>query len=341
MVKTIKEQRHWKNALYMYVYQYNQSKVNNSSGLKEQIVTDLDYLMARGERQFRMQAWYAEREVLPLKSETRAKLLQILRETEDDIIVDIRLHSVFFYEKRGMTHREDIINRERLTVVRDGDAWLIVGIERLEDERHPLNGLDLEIEVSSGAAGPIPSTPLINGSVYAAGTYSRTVRYEREAAAAYADKWWDSGNPAFATFDVDCTNYISQCLFAGKAPIHYTGKRETGWWYKGYVNSREWWSYSWAVSNGFARYLNTNTSGLRADMVERPEQLMLGDVIVYDWDGDGAFQHSTIVTAFDAGGMPLVNAHTVSSKHRYWDYRDSYAWSDNTVYRFYHIPDYL
>lgn len=27
---------------------------------------------------------------------------------------------------------------------------------------------------------------------------------------------------------------------------------------------------------------------------------MLGDVIFYDWDGDGSFQHSTIVTAFDA-----------------------------------------
>ncbi|MMZ62195.1 putative amidase domain protein [compost metagenome] len=75
--------------------------------------------------------------------------------------------------------------------------------------------------------------------------------------------------------------------------------------------------------------------------VERPEQLMLGDVISYDWDGDGTFQHSTIVTAFDAGGMPLVNAHTVNARHRYWDYRDSYAWTDRTVYRFYHIADHL
>ena len=47
------------------------------------------------------------------------------------------------------------------------------------------------------------------------------------------------------------------------------------------------------------------------------------------------------MTAFDAGGKPLVNAHTVSSRHRYWDYRDSYAWNDNTEYRFYHIPDYF
>ena len=27
--------------------------------------------------------------------------------------------------------------KERLTLIRDGDAWLIVGIERLQDERHP------------------------------------------------------------------------------------------------------------------------------------------------------------------------------------------------------------
>lgn len=342
MVNSIQtKQRPWKNALYTYVDQYNQSKVDHGSGLREQIVTDLEYLMERGERQFRIQEWYAERGVTPLKSETRAKLLQIPRETEDDVVVDIRLHSVFFYEKRGVTHREDAISRERLTVVRDGDAWLIVRIERLEDERHPLNELHRDLDVPNEARGPVLSTPLINNGVYAAGTHSRAGRYERDAAAAYADKWWDSGNPEFTTFTVDCTNYISQCLFAGKAPIHYTGKRETGWWYKGYVNSREWWSYSWAVSNSLARLLNTSTSGLRADLVEQPEQLMLGDVIVYDWDGDGAFQHSTIVTAFDAGGMPLVNAHTVSSKHRYWDYRDSYAWSENTVYRFYHIPDYF
>ncbi|MCM3493976.1 amidase domain-containing protein [Paenibacillus lactis] len=330
----------WKQSLYIYVNQYNQNRVDYSSGLKEQIVADLNYLVERGERQFRLQAWYEEREVVPLKSETRARLQRILRETEDDVVADVRLSSVFYYEKRGMTHREDIVTRERLTLIRDGDAWLIVGIERLEDERHPLQQAG-NLSADPSAAGREPSLPFMNGRVYAAGMSTRSGRYEREAAAAYADRWWDSGNPEFAEFDVDCTNYISQCLFAGKAPIHYTGKRESGWWYKGYVGGREWWSYSWAVSNSFANYLYTSTTGLRGELVERPEQLMLGDVIVYDWDGDGAFQHSTIVTAFDAGGMPLVNAHTVSSRHRYWDYRDSYAWNDKTKYRFYHIPDYF
>ena len=79
--------------------------------------------------------------------------------------------------------------------------------------------------------------------------------------------------------------------------------------------------------------------GLRSQVVARPETLQLGDVICYDWEGDGRFQHNTIVTAFTPEGMPLVNANTVSSRHRYWDYRDSYAWTDRTQYRFFHLTN--
>lgn len=183
---------------------------------------------------------------------------------------------------------------------------------------------------------PLPSQPLLNRNILGEISGSREVRYNREEAVAYADRWWKDGNPEFETFEVDCTNYVSQCLFAGGAPINYTGKRETGWWYKGYQGKQEWWSYSWAVSDSLQRYLSVSrSSGLRAEVMERPEQLMLGDIIQYDWDGNGQYQHSTIVTAFDAGGMPLVNARTVSSRHRFWDYRDSYAWTDQTKYRFF------
>ena len=76
---------------------------------------------------------------------------------------------------------------------------------------------------------------------------------------------------------------------------------------------------------------------MRAVQVNRPEELLPGDIICYDWDGDGRWDHNTIVTAKDPMGMPLVNAHTVNSRHRYWDYRDSYAWTPNTRYRFYRI----
>lgn len=79
--------------------------------------------------------------------------------------------------------------------------------------------------------------------------------YRREDAVLYADRWWDGFNPEFAAFEVDCTNYISQSLFAGGAPINYTGKRESGWWYKGYVGDKEAWSYSWSVANALERFL--------------------------------------------------------------------------------------
>ena len=45
----------WKQALSIYVNQYNQNRVDYSSGLKEQIVADLNFLIERGERQFRLQ----------------------------------------------------------------------------------------------------------------------------------------------------------------------------------------------------------------------------------------------------------------------------------------------
>ena len=122
--------------------------------------------------------------------------------------------------------------------------------------------------------------------------------------------------------------------------MNYTGRRDSGWWYKGRSGGRELWSYSWAVSHALQSYLAKGApTGLRAVRVESPRDLALGDVIFYDWDGDGRFRHSTIVTAFDHAGMPLVNANTTASRHRYWDYRDSYAWTERTRYRFFHIAD--
>lgn len=75
----------------------------------------------------------------------------------------------------------------------------------------------------------------------------------------------------------------------------------------------------------------------RCRMVGSAGELLLGDVICYDWEGDGRFNHNTIVTAYDADGQPLVNAHTQNSLHRRWEYRDSPAWTPQTRYVFFRI----
>lgn len=158
--------------------------------------------------------------------------------------------------------------------------------------------------------------------------------YDRRAAVQYAERWWNSYNPQYRRFDDDCTNYISQCLRAGGAPMWGSPSRETGWWYTG--NN---WSFSWAVAHSFRWYLSGSEQGMKGTEVSSPDQLTYGDVICYDFEGDGRWDHTTIVTAKDAYGMPLVNAHTNNSRHRYWSYEDSMAWTENTKYKFFRIGD--
>ena len=156
--------------------------------------------------------------------------------------------------------------------------------------------------------------------------------YNREAAVQYAEKWWDSYNPAYMAFDLDCTNYVSQCLRAGGAPMRGHPNRSSGWWF---VNRN--WSFSWSVAHSLYWYLKGSRAGLRAQVVTSADQLLPGDVICYDFSGDGRWQHNTFVVAKDSNNMPLVNAHTINSRMRYWKYDDSTAWELNTEYAFFHI----
>lgn len=157
--------------------------------------------------------------------------------------------------------------------------------------------------------------------------------YDRLKAVQYAEKWWNSYNPNYKKFDVDCTNYISQCLHAGGAPMTGFGDRSKGWWYSG-----DNWSYSWSVAHAFRWYLSgDHTSGLQAKEVLHATELEPGDVICYDFEGDGRWDHTTIVTAKDENNEPLVNAHTYNSRMRYWKYEDSTAYTPNIKYKFFHI----
>jgi hypothetical protein len=159
-------------------------------------------------------------------------------------------------------------------------------------------------------------------------------RYNRLKAVQYAERWWNSYNPAYKTFENNCTNYISQCLHAGGAPMRGYPNKGNGWWLQ---NNN--WSYSWTVAHSLRLYLANSKSGLRAREVSSPDQLLLGDVICYDFEGDGRFNHNTMVTGKDAYGMPLVNANTYNSRMRYWAYEDSSAYTPNIKYKFFTIVE--
>jgi Putative amidase domain len=200
-------------------------------------------------------------------------------------------------ERRAHFERGELVKDEKVTAVEPETAHLRLEREMLVDERI-------------------------------------SYEYDRARAVRYAETWWNSYNPAFPRFEVNCTNFVSQCVYAGGAPMTGYPNRAKGWWCK---NNN--WSYSWAVAHSFRWYLSGTRVGLQTIEVSSPEQLMAGDIICYDFQGDGRFDHSTIVVAKDANGMPLVNAHTTNSRMRYWSYEDSTAYTPNIRYKFFHIID--
>ena len=56
------------------------------------------------------------------------------------------------------------------------------------------------------------------------------MHYDRSAAVAYARKWAFGRNPEYYDFGGiggDCTNFVSQCLYAGAGVMNFTP--ELGW----------------------------------------------------------------------------------------------------------------
>ncbi|WP_309119015.1 amidase domain-containing protein [Paenibacillus sp.] len=322
----------WKPALFEYVSAANARET-------EPIAVET-LLPAERARLRRLAASYADRGAKPLGCDTRL-IIRREREREREVVADLELRRTVYVRTRGVEHAEDRVDRERVTLQRsDEGAWTVSRAEPIVQERHaggPASGFG-----DDGAPGA-RTAPFLNERVlvrsYSEG-WERASLYDREAARDYAERHWNEPNPQFIHFDVDCTNYVSQCLYAGGAPMTYSAGRESGWWYRGRSGNREHWSYSWTVAHALHWYLmGGRNEGLAADRAADPADLSIGDVICYDFDGDGRFEHSAIVTGADGSGMPLVNAHTTNSRARYWDYRDSYAWTDRTEYRFFRIRD--
>ncbi|MCK2019363.1 amidase domain-containing protein [Peribacillus frigoritolerans] len=158
-------------------------------------------------------------------------------------------------------------------------------------------------------------------------------RYDRMKAVQYAERWWNEFNPAYYKFTDDCTNYISQCLHAGGIPMWGAPNKSKGWWIRGKS-----WSYTWTTAHSLYHLLKAGNA-IRTKQVESAKELNLGDILCIDFEGDGRFDHNLIVTAKDQNGMPLVNAHTMNSRHRYWTYEDSTRYTSNIVYKFFVILD--
>jgi hypothetical protein len=154
----------------------------------------------------------------------------------------------------------------------------------------------------------------------------RVNAYNRQNAVRYAVQYALTPNPLYRFFAShgegggDCTNFISQCLRAGGAPMAFGTERP--WWYNKkntYSNKDDLWSNSWSVANSLYWCLKvrgkSNIQGLQGIEVEDIDLLELGDIIQYE-NLKGNIYHSAIVTNFtNEKGMkvPLISQHTYNA----------------------------
>lgn len=135
------------------------------------------------------------------------------------------------------------------------------------------------------------------------------VPYRRDSAIQYAARWAFDRNPRFFSFDGmggDCTNFISQCIYAGSGIMNY--QRDIGWYYN---NARDR-AAAWSGVPYLFNFLIRNQSVGPFASVVRPEDVQLGDVIQLG-NEDNEWYHSLLVTGLDP---ILISTHTYDAHLR-------------------------
>ena len=139
--------------------------------------------------------------------------------------------------------------------------------------------------------------------------------YDRQKVVAYADKWALGRNPKFYDFTGiggDCTNFASQCIYAGAGRMNYT---PTFGWYFVSANNR---APAWSGVKFLYKFLTANTSRGPFAVETDVSSIKLGDLIQLG-DAEGVFYHSLIVTKID--GLPsldtiYISTHTFDAHNR-------------------------
>lgn len=138
----------------------------------------------------------------------------------------------------------------------------------------------------------------------------REITYDRKAAVDYARRWALSRNPRYYNFENiggDCTNFASQCIFAGSKVMNFTPVM--GWYYRSAADRTPSWS---GVEYLYNFLVNNRSVGPYAREVTQ-QDVMPGDIVQLGrYSGD--FYHSPFVTATEP--IILVAAHTFDALDR-------------------------
>ena len=185
-----------------------------------------------------------------------------------------------------------------------GGETAVSGTESAEDgAQQNQESLSFEIDENSAVSSEAVRHAADTQYAQAAELYETAAAnytYKPAAAAAYADKYWKKYNRSYKEYrGVDCANFVSQCLYAGGMP-------KTSDWYPQSVN--------WINVMGHIRHFKEYGAFVTAGN----GNVLVGNPVYYDWNGNGTYDHTGICVGKNASGMPVVDAHTNNVYHVPW-----------------------
>lgn len=137
------------------------------------------------------------------------------------------------------------------------------------------------------------------------------IPYRRSAAVAYAHRWAYRRNPAYFDYEElggDCTNFASQCLYAGTGVMNFT---PTYGWY--YIDADQK-APAWTGVPYFFDFMTRNEISLGPFGVESAlEDTLPGDFAQLLFTGD-SFGHTPIIVQI---GDPPTLENTLVAAHSY------------------------
>ncbi len=149
-------------------------------------------------------------------------------------------------------------------------------------------------------------------------------KYNRSNVYEYAKRWAYLRNPKYYNYDSiggDCTNFISQCIYAGFNEMNYD--KSNGWYYINGNNK----SPSWTGVEFLYNFLVNNKDKGPVGKETTIDKLNVGDVVQLNLNGN-RFSHSLIVVQSSKSIYnTLVATHTFDtfgkkvSDYNYYSYR--------------------
>lgn len=139
--------------------------------------------------------------------------------------------------------------------------------------------------------------------------------YDRAKAVAYAHEWAFGRNPRYLNFTGlggDCTNFVSQCLLAGGAPMNY--QRTFGWYYTSASDRAPAWT---GVNYLYNFLMSKPKTGPRAREITISE-LQPGDVVQLSFTA-GVWGHTLLVV--ETGGLATLDTVLIATHSDDSDYR--------------------